>query len=70
MTYMNVRNDVFLGCQEGSGLGSTLSTTFKYVDITKFNPPAPHLHDSGWVGDTRFDVVMSRYISCFGGDLT
>lgn len=37
VTFMDVINDVLLRCQEYSGLGSNLSTTFKYDNVTKFN---------------------------------
>lgn len=58
---MDVRNNVFLGCQKGSGLGSNFSTTHTFVDVTRSNPLVPHVRGKGGrVRDTRFDDVVLR----------
>lgn len=60
VVFVDVRNDVLLGCQERSGLRSNLSRILKCVDGTRPNDRVLHVRSEGWVRNTQFDDVVPR----------
>lgn len=59
VTFLDVKNNVLLEPQERSGLGTNPSTILKYVDEVRSTPRVPCVKGVRWVGDTRFDDVVS-----------
>lgn len=59
MTFTDVRNVILLVCQECSGLVAFLLTVIKCVNVPRSYPRVQYVRGRGWVGDTRFDDVVS-----------